>query len=443
MMNLISTLRALRLAGPLTALLAAQSALGGLSKDAAEKSIAEQFAALHAGENKSALPAKLPEPIQKQVDAGGKLAVQVASLDLGGGMLMPFTVLVREAKETGEKRPLFIAMHGGGKYDAEPGPHTSKVNNGEFQAQINLTVKVYKPDGVYFVPRMADDRRGRWWYKHNQVAFDKVIDQAIVHWNVDPNRVYIMGISEGGYGTDILAPFMADRLAGANAMAGGVGLGNPPANLRNVAFRTDVGEKDMGFDRSAMAQAFHAEIERLHSLDSDGYVHSINVQPGRGHGIDYSQGVQWIAKYSRNPWPAKVVWVNQVMDGLRRKRFYWVSLPEAPEKGDIRIDAVANKETNTITIDAATLDATNTDGNRTHGKDNVGEAKRTALGNTKMELLLGDALLDLDKPVTVIANGKEVFKGTIERSAEVIAAALAERPDLSTCPTAKVIVTTP
>lgn len=437
-----STFRKLCFAGYLAALLLDHTASAELSKEAAQKVIADKFAALRAAENKSGLPAETPAPIEKQID-GGKLTLKAQSLDLGQGMTMPYCVIVREAKESDEKRSLFIAMHGGGKYEAETGPHTSPVNNSEFRAQISLAVKVYKPDGVYFVPRMADDRRGRWWYKHNQVAFDKVIDQAVVRWNVDPDRIYLMGISEGGYGTDILAPFMADRLAGANAMAGGVGLGNPPANLRNVAFRTDVGEKDNGFDRCAMATAFHAELDRLHEIDKDGYVHSLNIQPGRGHGIDYSQGVQWIVKHTRNPWPAKVVWVNQLLDGVRRKRFYWVAMPDAPEKVDIRIDALANRETNTITIDVATLDAANTDGNRTHGKDNVAEAKRTALAKTKVDLLLNDALLDIDKPITVIANGKEVFKGSIERSAEVIAAALAERPDPSGCPTAKITITTP
>ena len=443
MNHLKSILHSLCLAAPAMLLLAGHTVLAELTKDAAAKSISEKFAALRAAESKSALPKELPAPIQKQIADGGKLTLKAESLDLGGEIKMPFCVLLREEKQTDEKRPLFIAMHGGGKYDESTGPHASPVNNSEFRAQLSLTVKVYKPDGVYFVPRMADDRKGRWWHKHNQVAFDKVIDQAILRWNVDPNRIYIMGISEGGYGTDILAPFMADRLAGANAMAGGVGLGNPPANLRNVAFRTDVGEKDNGFDRITFAKAFHAELDRLHALDNDGYVHSLAVQAGRGHGIDYSQGVQWIVKHTRNPWPAKVVWINQLLDGVRRARFYWVSMPEAPENGDIRIDASANRETNTITIDVASLEATNTDGNRTHGKDNVAESKRTTLGKAKVDLLLNDALLDLDKPVTVIANGKEVFKGAVARSEEVIAAALADRPDPAACPTAKLTITTP
>jgi len=135
--------------------------------------------------------------------------------------------------------------------------------------------------------------------------------------------------------------------------------------------------------------------------------------------------------------------VNQPLDGIRRDRFYWISMPDAPDKGDIRIDAAAEKSTNTITLDVATLDASNTDGNRTHGKDNVAAATRTPMTNAKITLLLNDALLDLDKPVTVICNGKEVFNGNVERSAEVIESALNQRPDPTSCPTVKLDITTP
>jgi hypothetical protein len=150
-----------------------------------------------------------------------------------------------------------------------------------------------------------------------------------------------------------------------------------------------------------------------------------------------------MTKYTRQPWPDKVVWINQTLDGTRRDRFYWLAFPDAPKKGDLRLDAAASRTNNTITLEVATLDAGNTDGNRTHGKDNVAESPRTPLGKAKIDLLLNDALLDLDQPVTVIANGKKVFSGKVERSAKVIAAALADRPDPAACPTAKITVTTP
>jgi hypothetical protein len=413
-----------------------------LTKAEADEFIGKHFATLQTAK-KPGLPDKLPEAVESQLQHTKKVTVTGGKLELGNSIIMPYAVVLRGTKDVPERHPLFIAMHGGGGNGEQPGPHTWKVNTSEFQTQIQFALRLYQSHGVYFIPRMADDRLGRWWHKHNQAAFDQVIDHAILHWNVDPNRVYLMGISEGGYGTDILAPFMADRFAAANAMAAGVGLGNPPANLRNLAFRTDVGEKDLQFDRCPMARKFHGELERLHKLDPGGYVHSFDPQAGRGHGIDYSKGVPWMMKHARQPWPEKLLWINQTLDGLRRTRFYWLSFPKAPEKGDLRIEAVADRKNNTITLDVATLDAGNSDGNRTHGKDNVAESKRKPLTKTPLDLLLNDALLDLDQPVTVIANGRQVFQGKIARNREVITATLSERPDPAVCPSAKLTVTTP
>jgi hypothetical protein len=54
-----------------------------------------------------------------------------------------------------------------------------------------------------------------------------------------------------------------------------------------------------------------------------------------------------------------------------------------------------------------------------------------------------DRLLDLDQPLTVIANGKQVFQVKVERSSKVIQDQLAKRPDPASCPTAILTITTP
>lgn len=356
---------------------------------------------------------------------------------------MPFAVVAKGDATAETGRTLFICMHGGGQDANQTGPHTWGVNSREFETQVAFAARLYEPDGVYFIPRMADDRLGRWWHAHNQVALDRVIDHAILHWGVDPNRVYLLGVSEGGYGTDILAPFMADRWAGAGAMAAGVGLANPPANLRNVAFRTDVGEADLMFDRMPMAKAFHEELDRLRDLDPAGYNHSINVQPGRGHGIDYRQGIVWIEKHRRDPWPRRVVWVNQTLDGVRRERFYWLAMPEIADAGDFLVDASADKTENTITIEAFKLQGTNRDGNRTHGVDHVAQSPRESAAGHRIDLLLNDRWIDLDRPIKVVCNGLTVFEGTVKRDADLITRELTKRPDAETCPSARLTITVP
>ena len=421
------------------------AAAAALTRDEATAEIAEQMRSLRETPPRDGLAVELPESLDellaKARESKQPPAIRVGTLPLGKHA-MPFAV-IRNGSQPAGKRALFLCLHGGGQKADADGPHAWDVNDSEFRTQITLAMQAYQPDGIYFIPRMADDRLGRWWHKHNQQAFDAVIDHAALHWGVDPDRAYLLGISEGGYGTDILACWMPDRFAGANAMAAGVGLGTPPANLRNLAFRTDVGENDTMFDRRPMAVAFHAELDRLHALDPAAYTHDLNVQPGRGHGIDYSEGVPWIVKHRRDPWPEKVVWINQALDGERRERMSWIATPELPEKGDYRIVASADRGTNAITIEAGKLAAGNTDGNRTHGKDNVAESARESIAGLRIDLLLSDELLDLDRSVTVICNGKTVHEGRVSRNKEVIAKALAHRPDPAACPTAVLTIRTP
>ena len=50
-------------------------------------------------------------------------------------------------------------------------------------------------------------------------------------------------------------------------------------------------------------------------------------------------------------------------------------------------------------------------------------------GPTKLTLRLSDALLDLDKQVTVTVNGKRAFQGTVKRTLGPIWHSLRERGD--------------
>ncbi len=58
---------------------------------------------------------------------------------------------------------------------------------------------------------------------------------GILSGNIDPKRVYLIGISEGGYGSHRLAVFMPDYFAGIGPMAAAEPL-KAPENLRNTGF---------------------------------------------------------------------------------------------------------------------------------------------------------------------------------------------------------------
>lgn len=353
---------------------------------------------------------------------------------------MPY-FFVAKGQKPGKGWPLFFQMHGGGSTDEKlPGPHGWEVNTQDWYAQMQL-FQVVLPQGMYFVPRMANDNKGRWWFKHNLTAFDKVIRCSILFRGADPDRIYMMGISEGAYGTEAITPFWADRLAGGCAMAGGAGGGERFYCLRNTAFRSDTGEKDTMFDRDKLAKKCHEYLDAMKQADPEGYDHMLNLQAGKGHGIDYRPGPEWIAAKVRNPRPAKVCWYNFALDGQRRTDFGWLALSQAPAC-DALVIASVDKGANAVAVEAMM----NPDGQNegaVYAAPPLQIKDRIPLTGGELVVYLDDALLDLDKPVKVTLNGKNAFQGRVTRSAAVVAETTAKYGDPGRVFSAKVTLKLP
>lgn len=350
----------------------------------------------------------------------GALGMRAGKLSLVNEMEMRYLVLRKERpRRSPASRALFICTHGSG-----PTPQ-------EWTTQIQLAMRRYQPEGVYFVPRMPEGSGKRWIRGHNQDAYERVIEHAIAHWGVDSNRVYFLGISQGGFATDKLLPFMPDRFAAGNAMASGV---NPekhrPENLRNTAYRTDVGENDTMFNRVGNAIKFHERLDDLNVADPNGYVHSIAIQKGKGHGIDYQPGVSWIAKHKRNPWPNRLVWYGRVFQDKRRDRHYWIQIEGEVSAGTTVINTLADRDTNTITVTAQQIAEKN--------KEQSDPLEPQPLSGIELRALLHDSLVDLDRPIKVSCNGKTVFEGKVKRSASVQLDTLADYGDPSMAASAEV-----
>lgn len=308
-------------------------------------------------------------------------------------------------KTFGEKPPngrsLWISLHGGGG-----GP--AKMNDGQWENQKKLYTV---PEGVYVAPRAPTNTWNLWHEGHIDRLFDRLIEDMVVLEDVDPNRVYVLGYSAGGDGVYQLAPRLADRWAAAAMMAGHPNDADP-RNLRNVPFALQVGGKDSAFNRNKVAAEWGEKLKQLRKDDPGGYELFLRIPEDKAHwmGGEDKVALPWMAKFTRNPIPERVVWR---VTGAH-ERSYWLAVPPGGAKGGAVV--IAERKGQTIDIVSAE-------------------------GFTKLLVRLDDRMVDLDRPVKVTHKGEVLFEGLAKRSAAVIAKTLAGRGDPQLVFTAEVEVT--
>ena len=403
---------------------------------------AQAFSAYKEAANNAGWGKTFLEPFQLPAK-GGQIKLQKGEYHIGEGLDMPYVVL-RKGERPENGWPLVIAMHGGGGTgDKLESPHAWPVNTREWQAQIKLSISQYPDDATYFVPRMVDDNQGRWWKEFNHSAFTAMIRHAILFWDVDPNRVYMLGISEGGYGTEALASRYPDRLAAANGMACGSGTSIHVENLRNLPFRTDTGENDTMFGRIPNAIAKHKLLEELREKDPGGYVNHLEIHKGRGHGIDYRPGPEWMVEHTRKPQPARVTYTLFQHDNVKNKGAYWLQATSDLDKKVIHLDGIIDKETNTVAIRA---DATVGDEvvQAADWQKPLADSGETApASRLNLRIWLHESLVDFSKPLKIIINGKEASNATPKPQLSTLCESLMEFGDPEFCYPASVDVVVP
>lgn len=300
-----------------------------------------------------------------------------------GEYSMPFITKIF-GDEPADGRAMYISMHGGGGAPQE-------LNDQQWENQKRL----YTPaEGVYFVPRAPTNSWDLWHQEHIDLLMEKAIALAIIHENVNPNKVYIMGYSAGGDGTFQLAPRLADHFAAAAMSAGHPGDAQIES-LRNIPFALYMGGKDGAYDRNLHAAEWKEKLAALEAADKGGYIHDVQIYPQHGHWMEHDDTVsmQWMPQFTRNAIPEKVVWVQ---DDIARKNFYWLGATGDGMAQNSKIVATYSPSANRVDVVEANVNS--------------------------FIVSLNDKMMDLDKEVAIYYNGEAIFEGEVERKAANIQA---------------------
>ena len=347
---------------------------------------------------------------QKLIPAEPLQNANQASWDLPQGLesnaKMPYYY---GTKGTSDKpQPLFLYLHGSG-------PKAQEWQNG-----ILLAKSFNDSPSSYFIPQIPNEGEYyRWWQLAKQFAWEKLIRQSLAERAVDANRLYVFGISEGGYGSQRLASFYADYWAAAGPMAGGEPLKNAPVeNCANIGFSFLTGADDTGFYRNILTHytqvAFDsAQLSRPLSADQQPiFRHRVQLLPGMQHHIDYSLTTPWLRQFVRNPYPKTVLWEDFEMDGRHRSGFYNLQVLKRPSA--LRTYYDMSIQGNVITLSIQDVRYTTTEKEPQWGIEMKFNRSYSAAQGGKLRIYLNDKLVNLNKEVTVIINGKKAFQGVVK-----------------------------
>jgi dienelactone hydrolase len=242
------------------------------------------------------------------------------------------------------------------------------------------------------------------------------IDEVARELHVDPDRVVLDGMSMGAGGTFDLAEYHPDRFAAIAPRCGAPDVRRKKdgslvpmlcENFRHVPIHWVVGAKDEKIPIDIVRAAKDAIVAMKYACD-------YREHADGGH--DWSLGkddeiAAWLEKQRRPTYPDEVVWKSY------EKGFpgaYWIE---------------ATKRTDATPILTTHLDM-NARESETRAEfrppvviraRRAGNAIDVACEEVKeLRVWLDDAMLDLDRPVTVTLNGKRLFDGKAKRSVDTL-----------------------
>ena len=279
----------------------------------------------------------------------------------------PYTV-----KTVGTRPPngwaLFIAMHGGGGAPQE-------LNDSQWVKMGSYYRDHPEAGGYRYVALRAPNNEWNGFYTgYIYPLIANLVQQFLVFGDVDPNKVFIMGYSHGGYGAFAIGPKMPDRFAAIHSSAAALADGARPQTLRNTPFSCMVGGNDTDYGRNKHAREFAQAIEKLRGDRNDIYPVSVSIIADHPHsGLPDREKIAEMYPAVRNTVPRELTW--PLTDRVNRD-FFWLHVPEAEHERELDATCRDNHLTvNTTNLPAGTV-------------------------------MLDGRLIDFNRPVLLELNGK-------------------------------------
>ncbi|HEX5135394.1 MAG TPA: alpha/beta hydrolase-fold protein [Planctomycetota bacterium] len=298
-------------------------------------------------------------------------------------------------KGGGRGEGLVVGIHGGGE--------------GQGSADTGWTMKGCM--GIY--PQGLLIHGDNWNRVHGEKEILTFIEIAKAQYDIDPDRVYVMGFSMGGTGSWHMGGRFPDLLAGV-VPGNGVLMANPKSqlwtkeevlaiqyglvpNVRNLAVYFFCGTKDDHCMPGTFLYAWDM-IQDLKKEDPEGYG-KIHFQCYEGLAHSYPPGeptnaIKFMSAQRRDAYPQKIRWEYAanpypIPDGkdtttrYQQHCFYWIWVDEPQD----RMDITATRNGNEFDVELAGIQPKG------------------------CYVMLNPAMVDVREEVVVRVDGKEIYRG--------------------------------
>ena len=233
---------------------------------------------------------------------------------------------------------------------------------------------------------------GAWWSKNSENFVLQLIREIRAKYRIDPNRIFLSGLSNGAIGAYMMGMFYPDRFAGVVPIAGGI-------TKRLMSFLVNLNNTPMYIIQGEFDPIFPIELtRRTYKILSDfksPVIFREHKERGAAHGGHFLPEsevpalVEWLSKQKRNPSP-KVVRITREENHM--KRVFWARVSKGLKLAALQIPGPEMEPLNIHDGKIATLFAIDRGNNRftVRGKNVI-----------EFEVYLSSDHVDFEKPVVV------------------------------------------
>ena len=358
------------------------------SPDARVKNLAEMLAASSPNANKIFAPgAKYADAIVRSTPAPACAASPKPhfnlppgdywmTLDKGPITGWPYILHIPEEYRPDESIPAILYLSGG------PGRATDGMSNARNTEETTGYILIYP------------QARGYWWDPESIDMTRELLRELKTQVAIDPDRLYLTGMSNGGTGAFLYATIWPDQFA-ASVPLMGAGYGSPSKqsplgeNVSALPMLFIHGDQDKVIPMDSSTDA----VDKLKGTDRSAPL-SLIILPGKGHELvlddNGGNALPFFEKHTRNPYPKKL---HVRARSLADPRQYWIELLD---KSDGTAEVDARIEGSTITIKSKNV--------------------------RKMRLRLRPELFGGNSEVKIIWNGKPAWQGPVSQDCSSVTA---------------------